>query len=31
MLRERYPKAQYLVWATGGGFVPTTEKCQYFA
>lgn len=31
MLRERYPTAQHLVWATGGGLVPTAEKCQYFA
>lgn len=31
MLKDVYPSAQHLVWATGGGLVPTAEKCQYFA
>lgn len=31
MLQEVHPSAQHLVWATGGGLVPTAEKCQYFA
>lgn len=31
MLKDMYPTAQHLVWATGGGLVPATEKCQYFA